>query len=94
MQKVEQPTGTPDVDVTTFDDYQMHEVDERNLAGTGRIWYGEIFDFNPNLDLDFQFPNIIKSNESAFMVAEFAYISESSNAFEIWVNGVKEKTLS
>ncbi len=94
IQKIDNPTGNPDINVTTFNDYQFHEIDERNLAGTGRIWYGELFDFNSTYDFSFDFPNIIKTNESGFIDLDFASISESSNNFEIYLNGVKEKTLS
>lgn len=42
-----------------FDELLFHEKDERNIAGTGREWFGEVFDFNLSKSLSFQFPNRI-----------------------------------
>ena len=89
----ESPPENSETDVTTFDDMQYHEIDQRNLAGTGRVWYGEIFDFNSTLNLSFDFPNIIQESESGYMSADFASISSTSNSFEISLNGSKEATL-
>ena len=51
-------TGSPDIEVSDFTDYAVHEVDERNIAGIGRTWYGEIYDYVTQYDFVFEFPNI------------------------------------
>ncbi|MEJ2595604.1 MAG: type IX secretion system sortase PorU [bacterium] len=94
IQLADPPSGTADIEVTTFDDFQYHEVDLRNLAGTGRVWYGELFDFNSTYEFSFEFPNIITENESGFAALDFASISSSSNTFDIYLNGEKDSTLN
>ena len=89
---VAQPTEAADLQLNSFTDYAYHELDERNLAGTGRIWYGELFDFNATYEFDFNFPNL-KTSEEGFLQADFASISTSANLFEIYVNDEKETTL-
>lgn len=46
-----------------FNELQFHELDERNLAGTGREWYGEVFDFTLSKSYSFTFPNRITSDD-------------------------------
>lgn len=46
-----------------FDELKFHELDERNLAGTGREWYGEVFDFTLSRSFAFSFPNRITTDE-------------------------------
>jgi len=42
-----------------FDDFAVHEMDQRNLIRSGRIWYGEIFDNDQNsYDFPFTFTNL------------------------------------
>ena len=86
-------TDPATVDVTTFDDYAFHEVDERNLAGSGRTWFGEVFDFNLNQTFTFNFPNVINSPGAAFK-ANLASKAYSSNQFLIYVNDQLIKTQS
>ena len=88
-----EPDDAADIELNSFNDYAFHESDERNLGGTGRLWYGELFDFNSTREFDFNFPNLIKT-EDGFIQADFASIAESANIFEIYVNETKEKTLT
>ena len=86
--------GTASVDVTDFNDYSLHELDKINLAGTGRLWLGEVFDFSQNLKqtFSFNFPNIIKEPGAKFFGA-FASKAYSQNKFLIYINDVFLKTL-
>lgn len=86
------PQGASIYEVNEFTDYQTHEIDQRNLAGTGRIFYGEMFDFNSTYQFSFSFPNIIKTSEGSFY-GEFASMASSSNNFQISINGDILKTL-
>lgn len=85
-------TGTPDVEVNSFTDFAYHELDERNLGGMGRTWYGEVFDFTNSYQFNFNFPNIIDTAK-AFVACAFASKSFSSNSFLIYVNGTLKKVL-
>jgi len=50
--------STPEYIARRFDDHLFHDLDERNLIRSGRIWYGEVFDNSLNsYDFSFDFPN-------------------------------------
>ena len=53
-----QPTANSTLELTTFDDYQYHEIDQTNIAHLGRQWFGESFDINQEQEFAFNFPNI------------------------------------
>ncbi len=46
------------VQVNTYDDYQFVEDEKSNLVGTGRQWFGDVFDFTLQYSYSFSFPNI------------------------------------
>ena len=56
-------TGNATVNTTSFDDYQYHELDERNIARLGRRWFGEQFNIEDRQSFDFKFPNIVASSQ-------------------------------
>jgi hypothetical protein len=62
-----------------FNDYLLHEVDQRNLLRSGREWYGEVFDNTKNSWVfPFYFPNIDTMEPvrvRTFVAAKSAYIS-------------------
>lgn len=51
--------SNPNLTVTSFDDYAALEEDLVNLVGTGRQWYGDIFEFTLSYNYNFSFPNIV-----------------------------------
>ncbi len=93
--RIQQDTvsGKPDKEVDSFTDYAFHELDERNLGGTGRTWYGEVYDFATSYTFDFDFPHVIKTKK-AYLKAVFASKAFSSNRFLIYTNGRLQKTLN
>jgi hypothetical protein len=44
--------------VTSFDDYAVHENDDKNLINSGNQWFGEYFDNISSYDFPFDFPFI------------------------------------
>lgn len=50
--------SNPQQVVSTFDDFDAEEEDLINLVGTGRDWYGDIFEFTLSYNYNFLFPNI------------------------------------
>ncbi len=58
---VEQDGGTPQNTIRTFSDYAVHELEAVNLIGTGREWYGELFDFETEYTFEFGFPNLVNT---------------------------------
>ncbi len=84
--------GAASVEVTEFSDYAYHEIEKVNLAGSGRIWYGELFDFNSTYSFDFDFPNTV-TTEMAYFKGDFASVAETPSQFEITINGNEEAKL-
>lgn len=87
-----QPSGTPDLDINTFTDYACHEKDDENLGGTGRTWYGEIYDFTSSYQFDFDFPNIVDTSK-VYVNCSFVAKSSKSNSFSISADGSLQRTL-
>ncbi len=89
------PQGTPSIEVTDFVDYDYHELDKLNLAGSGRLWLGEVFDFSQNLSqtFNFNFPNVIKEPGANFFGA-FASRAYSLNKFQVSIFDQLLKTKS
>ena len=94
IQGMDPPQGSHDIVVNEFVDYAHHEIDERNLFNTGRTWFGEVYDFNVSKEFVFDFPNVIKDVESAYMNCSFASRAFSSNSFGLYINNQLEKTLT
>lgn len=88
-----QPSTPNTTTITSYDDYQFHEVDEKNIAQVGRQWVGESFEINDNQEFTFDFPNIDSSapvNLDVFL-ASAAYTPTS---FKVNANGIDVGTVS
>lgn len=56
--KTEQQSALPmTMSINTFNDFAYHEIDSINLIQSGRLWVNELFDFQTEYSLDFDFPN-------------------------------------
>lgn len=75
------PTHT----VTTFYDYQHHERDLVNLLGSGKIWFGELFDVTLNRSFDFSFENI--AQEPVHINTYVASRASATSSFELQALG-------
>ncbi|MCF6130298.1 type IX secretion system sortase PorU [Flavobacterium sp. AS60] len=80
-----QPSGSPTVNITTFDDYQFHEVDDVNVEKLGRIWFGESFSVDSEQEFKFKFPNIVSSSPIEIK-AHVAGVTTTINNFKIEAN--------
>ncbi len=93
VQIVPASPATPTNVSTHFDDYQLHELDQRNLLRSGREWYGEVFDNSINArDFSFTFPNpdtTAPMKVRTYVAAKSAYPSY----FFISRNGIKIDSL-
>lgn len=87
-----EPAGPADFEVSDFLDYDYHEEDLVNIAGTGRTWYGELFDFNDTYVFEFNFPNIITSKDATFS-ADFASVSPTPSQMFIYIDDILQKAL-
>ncbi|WP_298220554.1 type IX secretion system sortase PorU [Flavobacterium sp.] len=93
IQEMSQPSAASDVVLTTFDDYQYHELDKVNIARLGRRWFGEQFDFDDEQDFDFNIPNINTSTPiKAYIYA--AAVSSTSTSMDLKANGVSIGNMS
>lgn len=50
--------SNPTQTITSFDDFDAVEEDLVNLVGTGRHWFGDVFEFTLSYNYNFVFPNI------------------------------------
>lgn len=75
---VSQPTT---VQVNTYDDYDFVEDEKYNLVGTGRQWFGDIFDFQPSFSYSFSFPNLLITEPVSLRISAAARVSSSQNTF-------------
>ncbi len=80
--------ATPTVQVSSYDDYQFVEDELENLVGTGRQWFGDIFDFQPSYSYSFNFPNLITQTPVRLRVNAAARASSASTFLTTKVNGV------
>ncbi|MFP4470890.1 MAG: type IX secretion system sortase PorU [Bacteroidales bacterium] len=71
---------TPNYVSTTFNDYAFHELEELNLIGSGREWYGELFDLQTSYDFSFNFPNLHAAS-SHYFKARVVAKAELSSAY-------------
>ena len=62
IQNLLQPTNPATQIITTFDDYQFHEVDLINIVRSGRQWFGEPFNINNEQEFAFETPNAVPSS--------------------------------
>jgi hypothetical protein len=88
------PSGGHDLLIDEFNDYACHELDERNLFKTGRTWFGEVYDFDITKEFVFDFPNLVKDNQSGYLHCAFAARAFSYNSMTIYVNNELEKSLT
>ncbi|WP_447635988.1 type IX secretion system sortase PorU [Flavobacterium microcysteis] len=71
----------PTLNVTTFDDYQYHEIDKTNIGRLGRKWFGERFNIENEQTFEFKFPNIATGTQIKIRVnaAASAFTSTTMN---------------
>ncbi|MDD4604130.1 MAG: type IX secretion system sortase PorU [Bacteroidales bacterium] len=87
IQPVTPASGSVNSYSRRFDDYQLHELDLRNLIKSGKEWFGEQFDNVDNtLEIPFCFPNI-DSMSSMRIRTYVASKSSSASYFFLFSNG-------
>jgi hypothetical protein len=86
IQNFNQPTQTATLNITTFDDYQFHEVDLINVVRAGRQWFGEAFNIDDEQEFAFDIPNAVTSTPAnlSVTVGSNAY---NATSFKVESNG-------
>jgi hypothetical protein len=82
----DQPSLAADRPIRTFDDYVFHEQEERNLLQSGREWFGETFDFNPELTLNFNLPDLVPE-AAVYVRSSVMAAAPLTTQFQIQLNG-------
>ena len=88
-----QPTGTVDMTIDTYQDYQFHEKDEYNIGSLGRRWFGDRFDIENNKTFEFEFPGLV-TTEPVGLKVFVAGVSSSQTSMQLGVNGNAVTTFS
>jgi len=81
-----EPSGNPAHVLTTFRDEQFHEIDEVSLALVGRRWFGDRFDIVTERTFNFNFPNLVTS-ENARIEVQAGAITTQPTSMNVSVNG-------
>jgi len=86
IQNFIQPTQPATLNISTFDDYQFHEVDLLNIVRAGRQWFGEAFNINNEQEFTFDVPNAVTSSQANLnvTVGSNAY---NATTFKVESNG-------
>jgi hypothetical protein len=85
IQESIQPTGTPSLNFTVFDDYKFYEKDLFNPGKIGRKWLGDQFGIENEKTFEFNIPNIVTSSPVKFY-ANLASASYGNSSFQVQVN--------
>ena len=88
-----QPSGTSTLNLSTFDDYQFHELDLINVVRLGRQWFGESFDIKQDQEFTFTFPNIDTTTPVKLNITS-ASAAFTSTSFKVSANGQEVGTMS
>lgn len=88
-----QPTGISTENLTMYDEYQFHEIDNTNIAQVGRQWVGESFEINNTQEFLFNFPNI-NSISPARLNISLASAAYTPTSFKITANGIDISNVS
>ncbi|MEN8816165.1 MAG: type IX secretion system sortase PorU [Nonlabens sp.] len=81
-----QPSGVPAVTYDYFYAKKHYEVDERNIASIGRLWYGERFDFESEQSFEFEFNNVLNTLPATVRIATGA-VADNPTSMSISING-------
>ena len=73
--------------INIFDDFAYYETDSINLIRSGRLWVGELFDFQTEYNFDFNFPNLITGSQVNLSTSLLAR-SPIASSFSIRFAGV------
>ncbi|MBO7458953.1 MAG: type IX secretion system sortase PorU [Paludibacteraceae bacterium] len=91
-------SGEP-TDITTYPDYQVHDMDSLNLidrsgvSGGGRSFYGEQFNAGQRRSFTFNTPNAV-AGETSTVYAEVAGYASVNTSFTASLNGADAKSVS
>ncbi|MGB0788258.1 MAG: type IX secretion system sortase PorU, partial [Marinirhabdus sp.] len=83
---MQEPTGTPNVTLNTFNDRKFHEEDTFSPSLLGRRWYGNAFDIENEQSFTFALPNKVTGSE-VNIVVKASVVSEIPTSLSVTING-------
>jgi len=93
LSTIDVPDGANLVTVEEFTDYIVHENELKNLANSGKEFYGEFFNDAKSLNFAFNFPNILLSNNTKVRL-DVAASAGAITTFTLDLDGAQTKTLN
>ena len=89
---IQVPVDATIVPVEEFTDYTVHESELKNLANSGKEFYGEYFSDAKSLNFPFSFPNMLLTNSTKVRL-DVAASAGAITTFTLDMNGAQTKTL-
>ena len=86
-------TGTPQFELTNFDDYIVHEIEQTNLFQAGQQWLGESFAIQNERNIQMHFNNLDTSNPVRIRTRAVAASSQATS-LDVVVNNQNLFTLN
>ena len=93
IQNMPEVTTTPNLQITTFNDYMVHEEDDVNLFSNGQQWFGENLSFENTTSANFTFRNI-NTSEAIYVRVRGVIESFTPTSMSIRVNGQDLTTIN
>jgi len=73
--------------IQQFDDFAFFETEKYNILKSGRQWFGEQFDTNPEATVRFEIPGIV-ANSNVRLISHVMAQSISDCSFKVSFNGI------
>lgn len=80
--------------INEFTDYAVHERDLVSLAQSGKEFYGETFAEMLSLNLNFNFPNVVRSSNAVRARLDVATSADLPSGLAISLHGGQQRTLT
>jgi len=91
---VDVPHGVTINPVTEFVDYTVYERELTSLALSGKEFYGETFGDMLSLNINFTFPNVLKSANAVRTRLDVAALSSDPSSFQLTLHGGQQRSLT
>ena len=88
------PSVSASTTITTFDDYQYHELDLVNSARLGRKWFGEDLSLGEEQEFNFNFPNAVANSNMSVLVTAGSSGNVIATTVTVKANEVNVGTVS
>ncbi len=87
IQEADEIDGPANQTSDSYDLLAVHETESASLIGSGRDWFGEVFEFNTSYDFNFQLPSLITNNPIKVTTRAAGRSTNSSSTMDVFING-------